>query len=77
MYFQVKSLSACERPLVYGKMLRLTFDLAARALIGIDSTKTKCNKLIDAFYNLVSNIFSVPLKLPGFGFMKVSKLLHR
>ena len=60
-----------KRPLVYNCMLRLTFDLAASTLLGLDPEKPGCQKLVNSFYNLVSNIFCIPLMIPGLGFSKV------
>ena len=62
----------CERPLVYNKMLRLTFDVGAAALLGLDPEREGSQRLVSAFYNLVSNIFCIPLRIPGLGFSKVS-----
>lgn len=51
--------------------------MAASALIGLDPQTSKGSKLIEAFQVMITNMFSIPLNLPGFAFRKVKELKWR
>jgi len=68
----MKNLAEDKSPHVYNKMLYLTYSIAASALLGIDLKSSNSKQLFESFHILISNIFSVPINLPGTSFHKVS-----
>ena len=63
-----------ERPKVYDMMLRQTFDIAVNALLGLDVTAGRdLDELFVTFNDLVSNIFCIPCRVPGFGYATVRR----
>ena len=61
-----------ERPRAYDRMLKLTFEFGISALLGFDLNSKEIKTSYNTFHDLVSNIFSMPYRIPGFGFDKVS-----
>lgn len=61
---------------MYNHLLRLTFDAAATTLLGLDPEEPGCQELVGAFYNMVNNIFCIPLMIPKLGFSTVRNLFE-
>nr|XP_009859215.1 cytochrome P450 26B1 isoform X2 [Ciona intestinalis] len=70
----VRQMQESDQPLVYPNMLRLTFDVAVNALLGLEiSDQVELDMLFKTFHQLVSNVFCLPYNVPGFGFNKGMK----
>jgi len=70
----VAAMATYERPKVYDMMLRQTFDIAVNALLGLDVTAGRdLDELFVTFNDLVSNIFCIPCRVPGFGYATVRR----
>lgn len=62
--------------LVYPEMKRLMFRIAMRILLGFepDRIKTDEQQLVEAFEEMIKNLFSLPIDVPFSGLYKVSEL---
>ncbi|XP_076812625.1 cytochrome P450 26B1-like isoform X2 [Clavelina lepadiformis] len=66
----IKAMLDEERPRAYDRMLKLTFEFGISALLGFDLNSKEIKTSYNTFHDLVSNIFSMPYRIPGFGFDK-------
>ncbi|KAL4231246.1 hypothetical protein ACF0H5_008828 [Mactra antiquata] len=73
----------CEKQKVMGHhaLKTMNFDLACRLLLGFCGSDEECKQLADIFEDFTANIFSIPIKIKGFGFSKAltarQKLLQK
>lgn len=63
----------CEKGhiVTYPECKHMTFIAAARLLLGLEVDSLKGKKMSWVFLDIVNNIMSIPLNIPGFGFHKV------
>ena len=63
--------------LVYPEMKRLMFRIAMRILLGFepDQIKTDEQELVEAFEEMIKNLFSLPIDVPFSGLYRVSNLV--
>lgn len=61
--------------LVYPEMKRLMFRIAMQILLGfqLEQIKTDEQKLIEAFEEMIKNLFSLPIDMPFSGLYRVRK----
>lgn len=64
--------------LVYPEMKRLMFRIAMQILLGfeLEQIKTDEQKLVEAFEEMIKNLFSLPIDMPFSGLYRVRKCLH-
>ena len=62
--------------LVYPEMKRLMFRIAMRILLGFEPEQTKTDELelVEAFKEMINNLFSLPIDVPFSGLYRVSCL---
>ncbi|KAM9425898.1 cytochrome P450 26A1 [Pholidichthys leucotaenia] len=56
--------------LVYKEMKRLMFRIAMRVLLGLEPGQTNEKELVQAFEQMIQNLFSLPIDIPFFGLHK-------
>lgn len=63
--------------LVYPEMKRLMFRIAMRILLGFqpDQIKTDEQQLVEAFEEMIKNLFSLPIDVPFSGLYRVSDVI--
>lgn len=61
--------------LVYPEMKRLMFRIAMQILLGfqLEQIKTDEQKLVEAFEEMIKNLFSLPIDMPFSGLYRVRK----
>lgn len=64
--------------LVYPEMKRLMFRIAMQILLGfqLEQIKTDEQKLVEAFEEMIKNLFSLPIDMPFSGLYRVRKTLN-
>lgn len=55
----------------YQEFKSLTFEISCRVLLGIKMTPDEKKELMEHFDIFMSNLFSLPIKIPGLGLYKV------
>lgn len=60
-----------EKILGYKEFKGLTFDISCQVLLGIKMERNERNSLMEHFDTFLSNLFSIPAKIPGLGLYKV------
>lgn len=65
--------------LVYPEMKRLMFRIAMRILLGFEpeQIKTDEQQLVEAFEEMIKNLFSLPIDMPFSGLYRVRRRTHR
>lgn len=65
--------------LVYPEMKRLMFRIAMRILLGFEpeQIKTDEQQLVEAFEEMIKNLFSLPIDVPFSGLYRVRTKTHR
>jgi cytochrome P450 len=58
--------------LAYPELKRMMFSVACETLLGFNMDTDQEGQMLTIFENITSNIFSLPIYLPGTGFYKVS-----
>ena len=61
--------------LAYPECRNLTFTITARLLLGFSFSEKAHRDLLTTFYELESNLFSLPINFPGSGLNKVGFVL--
>lgn len=64
-----------ENILTHQEFKSLTFEIACRVLLGIKMNKVEKTELLGHFDTFLSNLFSLPMQIPGLGLYKVSEIL--
>lgn len=64
----------CQQGFVFGypECKKLTFAITSKVLLGFRITDRETSRMLNVFNQMISNLFSLPVCVPGSGLYKVS-----
>ena len=63
----------CRQKCIMGcpEFKKMNFEVSSRVLVGFQMVENELESLMGVFETFISNLFSLPLNIPGFGFRRV------